>query len=99
MTDSLAALAQLTPIQKRQLFAAIAKEFVVAHDSAMFPVQDDDEMIGMFIPCQSKAEIISPDEHSPYLDEMRERVKTADRSLSLEEFINRFEADAAAERP
>src|ERR1700676_1385478 len=97
MNDSMVALERMTPTDKRKIFAAIAKEFVAEHGPTMIPIQDDDSMIGMFFPCESKGEILPSELRSPYPDEIRERAKTADRSLSLEEFMNRFEEDAAAE--
>jgi hypothetical protein len=83
----------MTSADKKKLFAAIAKEFIAENGANPIPVEDEDSNIGYFVPFFGKAEIISPDEHSPYLDEIRERAKTADQSIPLEEFIKRFAAD------
>lgn len=40
---------------------------------------------------RTKAEVVSSEESSPYLDKVRERAKTADRSLSIEEFLARVD--------
>ena len=93
METSEAVLERMTIPEKQRMFAAIAKEFVVAQGAMMIPVRDDVSMIGVFFPFGSKAEIIPADATSAEVDEVRERAKTVDRSISLEEFIARFEQD------
>ena len=87
------ALANLSVRDKKRLFVAIAKEFIAENGPDPFPVEDDETKIGYFFPNLGKAEIISPDEHSPFLDECRARAVSGDESISIEEFIKRVEAD------
>lgn len=84
---------QMSPLDKQKVFAAIAREFVVISGANMIPVSDDISMIGFFIPIGSKAEIITPQEKSPYLDEIRERARSPENSITLEEFLNRLDVD------